>query len=282
MSAAEEATEVVAEVAEEVAEQATHIAEVSRGFSGHDAGLIFGGFVFGAGVGGTLAYIFAKRQLETKYKQIASEEISEMSQHYRDKALALDSEANKSDLEELVRERGYSSDASEPPMAVTPPTAVVEAAQIEEEEVQAEAVPEEPEVRNVFRDAEVADNWDWHKERARRSPRKPYVIHIEERDEQQAYDGVTFTYYEDDDVVCNERDEPLDEADRERILGEENLAKFGHGSGDASVVYIRNDQLEMDIELIRSPNSFAEEVHGFEPEIRHMHRHRGRPRFDDE
>jgi hypothetical protein len=108
------------------------------------------------------------------------------------------------------------------------------------------------------------------------------VIHREERDEADAYDSVTFTYYEADDVICNERDEVIPEGDRERIFGEANLEKFGHGSGDATTVYIRNDQLEMDIEVIRSPNSYAEEVHGFEPEIKHSHRRRERTPSDDE
>jgi len=41
------------------------------------------------------------------------------------------------------------------------------------------------------------------------------------------------------------------------------VEKFGHGSGDPNVVYIRNEQYTAEIELCRSPNSYAEEVHGF-------------------
>jgi hypothetical protein len=288
--------EVVAEVAEEVADQATHVAEVSRGLSGRDFGLVFGGLVVGAGIGGALGYIFAERKLDAKYAEIAAEEVAEMREHFHAKEVAREQEAGKGDLEEIVRERGYIPDEEEgsaPPMVVTPPTAVVERAEeVRDEEAEpepaaeAEAVDEAPEpvTRNVFRDqaAPPKDEWDWHKERSQRSPLRPYVIHREERDEADAYDSVTFTYYEADDVICNERDEVIPEGDRERIFGEANLEKFGHGSGDATTVYIRNDQLEMDIEVIRSPNSYAEEVHGFEPEIKHSHRRRERTPSDDE
>lgn len=292
MSAPDVATEIVADVAEEVADQATHIAEMSRGLSGRNLGMAFGGFVVGAGLGGTLGYILCRRKLETKYNQFAADEIAEMRQHYHAKTVALENSVDKPRLDELVRDQGYSIESATPPMAVTPPTAVVEAAkdiaEVEDEMAGEPPEPEtiddrlEPEVRNIFREAEVQDNWDFHKERARRSPLRPYVIHRDEREEEHAYDSVTFTYYEEDDVLCNEADEVIDEEDRERLIGESNLGRFGHGSGDASIVYIRNNQLEMDFEVIRSPNSYAEEVHGFEPEIKHAHRYRGRRAFDDE
>lgn len=292
MSTSEAATEVVAEVAEEVADQATHVAEVSRGLSGRSVGLVFGGFAVGAGLGAALGYIYAQRRLEAKYSEIAAEEIAEMQEHYNRKAVALEAEGGKGDLEEIVRERGYvpePEESSRPPMAVAPPAPVVVAAE-EAKDEEAEVPPPadedpEPEVRNIFTEHAdpPEDEWDWHKERSQRSPLRPYVIHLEERDEHDAYDGVTFTYYEQDDVVCNERDEVIDEADREKIIGETNLEKFGHGSGDHDIVYIRNDKLEMDIEVVKSPNSYAEEVHGFEPpEIRHSDRRRGRATFDDD
>jgi hypothetical protein len=305
MSAPDSATEIVADVAEEVAEQATHVAEVSRGLSGRDIGLVFGGLVVGAAGGGALGYIFAKRVLEEKYNQIAAEEIAEMREHYHAKEVARDNAEEKGNLEDIVKERGYVPDdddeeegeetdaeSATPPMAVTPPSAVVERAEeVRDEEAETPPPPEEdpepePEVRNIFRDNQPPpDEWDWAKERAQRSPLKPYVIHRDEREEHDAYDSVTYTYYEADDVVCNERDEVIDAEDRERIFGEANLEKFGHGSDDATIVYVRNNKLEMDIEIVRSPNSFAQEVHGFEPEdkeLKHSDRRRGRTPFDDE
>lgn len=302
MSASEAATEIVADAAEEVAEQATHVADVSRGLSGRTVGLAFGGFLVGAATGGALGYIFAQRVLETKYNRMAAEEIAEMREHFHAKEVARDNAEGKTDIEEIVKERGYVSDDEEeskpehseqeqlatPPMAVTPPSAVVERAEeVRDEEAETPPLPEEDPaaVRNVFKGNSPPEEneWNWHKERSQRSPLRPYVIHRDEREDNEAYDGVTFTYYETDDVICNERDEVIGPEDRERIFGETNLEKFGHGSDDATIVYVRNDQLEMDIEIVRSPNSYAEEVHGFEPEIQHSdRRRRGRASFEDD
>lgn len=285
---AETATETVAEVAEEVA-------DISRGISGRNLGWGFGGLIVGLGLGAVGGYIFCKRKLEPEYEQKAAEEVAEMREEYHRKAVALDGHRGKGELEDLVRERGYSSpepESTRPPMAVTPPAAVVEAAEEEEDE----AAPEvEVEVdtggvihKNAFKEFgdenRPKDEWDWHKERANRSPVRPYVIHEDEREEMHAYQGVTYTYFEDDDVLVNEREEILDKEDREKIIGEANLEKFGHGTDDDDTVYVRNDRLEMVIEICRSPNSYAEEVHGFEPEIRHSdhRRHRDRAAFDDE
>jgi hypothetical protein len=262
---------------------------------GANVGLIVGGVLVGVAAGGAAGYIFAKRQLETKYSQIAADEIAEMREHFYAKEVAREQEAGKGDLEDIVKSRGYATppdeeeEATAPPMAVTPPEAVVERAEeVRDEEAETPPAPEEdpaPETRNIFRDAPPQvepDEWDWHKERAQRSPLRPYIIHRDEREDNEAYDGVTYTYYEADDVVCNERDEVIGPEDRETIFGESVLEKFGHGSGDAAVVYVRNDKLEMDIEIVHSPNSYAEEVHGFEPEIKHSDRRRGRASFDDE
>jgi hypothetical protein len=247
-----------------------------------------GGFVIGAGLGGALGYILTKRhletKLETKYSQIAADEIAEMQQHYHDKAVALENKVEKPKLEDIIREQGYSD---EPPMVVTPPAAVVEAAKEDEEEAPAEEVEAEPEVVNAFEQYgdDKQEDWDWHQERRRRTPLRPYVIHIDERNENAAYENVEYTYFEEDDVLCNERNDILEKDERDTLVGEKNLERFGHGSGDPDTVFIRNDRLEMDIEVTRSPNSYAEDVLGYdpdpEPEIRHSDR-RGRMKFDDE
>jgi hypothetical protein len=306
MSAPETATEIAEIAADGVAdgmhvvgEEALAAEKAVRGLDGMNLAYFGLGLAAGAAIGGFIAFKVAYGKAETKYSEIAAEEIAEMQEHYNRKATALAAETGKGDLEKLVRERGYSppeeddeqeeTTSATPPMAVTPPAAVVEAAEeASESEDEAEVPPSpeedpEPEVRNVFQEAAPPeDDWDWHKERASRTPLAPFVIHREERDEHEAYEGVTYTYYEQDDVVCNERDEVIGAEDRERIFGEANLEKFGHGSGDVSVVYIRNPVLEMDVEVIKSPNSYAQEVHGLEPEIRHADGRRGRSKFDDE
>lgn len=285
------ATEVVAEVAEEVAEQATHIAEASRGLSGQALKFGFGGFVVGAGLGGVATYFLFKRKLEEKYREEAAEEVAEMAKHYRDKIKSHEGTAAKSSttVDDIVREKGYRPDperSTQPPMAVTPPSAVVDAAADEEPRPAKPAPVPIPETRNAFQEFgdqnRNADDWDYHRERSRRSPLRPYVIHIDERDE-GAYEGVMYTYFEEDDVLVNEREEIMDAGDRERVVGEANLERFGHGSDDPNCVYIRNDQLSMIIEITKTAKSYAEEM-GFdpEPELRHAYQRRERNAFRDD
>ena len=280
MTATDAATEVVADVAEEVAEQALHVASASRGADGRGVGLAVGAFLLGAGIGGGLVYILAKRALETKYQKIADEQVEEMREHYAQKAIALESEAAKRPVKEIVEERGYSSpdaDTSQPPMAVSPPNAVKEQAKetVKDARPDGAKVVKEPqehaEVQNVFAEHGDAsgDTWVHAEELKKRSPDRPYVIHLDERDEFEDYQPVSLTYFEGDDVVSNERDEIIGPEDRERLLGEKNLEKFGHGSQDPSVVYIRNDALELIYEVVKSPRSYAEEVAGFSHESFH-------------
>lgn len=249
----------------------------------------FGGLVVGAALGGMVGYFLTRHRLESKYNQITEDEIAEMRQHYRDKELALENVQAKPELEEIIREKGYSN---QPPMAVTPPDAVVEAAEAAGETERSDPRPPVPVVReeNIFQQPEPTveelGEWDYEKERSRRSGNRPYIIHIDEVRENEEYDNSTYTYYEEDDVLCDEQDNVIDKDERDILVGEANLNRFGHGSGDSHKVYIRNDKLEIQMEVILSPNSYAEEVHGFEPmppdeEIRHHYR-RERRSLDDE
>lgn len=302
MSTADKATEAVAEVAEEVALQAQEVADISRGMSGRNLGLAFGSLLVGAGLGGVATYFLTRRRLETQFSQVADEEIAAMREHYQNKMLSLEATAAKGDLEDIVAERGYAvaetpDEAS--PIGITPPTQVVEAAREAAEEVKPVAKPKpkppvpaeaaKGEVRNVFQehgDAGIDRAWDIAEERKKRSPDRPYVIHVDELHEFDMYDTTTITYYEADDVLCNERDEIIDPEQRDALVGEANLSRFGDGSKDPSIVYIRNDKLELQYEVVRSPNSYAEEVHGFShtTDRRNLERMRARERelFDDE
>jgi hypothetical protein len=227
-----------------------------------------GFYALGMGVGAVTGYFVAKRMLKTKYSQIADDEIAEMREHYQAKARALEAEAAKRPVDEIVKERGYSAPEGEaPPMAVPPPAQPPITVVEDEDEEGGEPPNFDPErseeTRNLFQEAAVTHEWDWHEERKKRSPDIPYVIHYDERYETEEYSDVTLTLYDGDGVICNERDEIVDPNDVDRLLGEKNLERFGHGSNDAAIVYIRNDELQIVYEVVKSPNSYAEEVHGF-------------------
>lgn len=265
----EKAIDVTADAVAEVAHQAEGAEKAIRSLSSIKVQFGLLGAACGATVGALIAFKVAYSKAETKYNQFADDEIETMRRHYQAKMVALEATAAKEDLEDIVAEKGYASTDASPPMAVTPPTGVVEAAkEALQEQPPAAKVSKEPESRNIFKDAEAQDveihaEWDYHAEKTRRSPDIPYVIHYDERGEFADYTDMTLTYYEADDVLCNERDEIVPPEEREKLVGERNLERFGHGSNDANIVFIRNDSTELEIEVIKSPNSYAEEVHGF-------------------
>lgn len=75
------------------------------------------------------------------------------------------------------------------------------------------------------------------------------------------YNQATFTWYEGDDVLTDQDDTVIENVDR--IVGRKNLL-FGLNSNDANVVYIRNEHLEYDYEVIRSTGSYGVDVLGLE------------------
>ena len=270
----EQLQEAAADAAAVVSDQAESMEQFIRSLQKVKVQYGLVGYAIGAATGALIAWKLAYRKAERRYAEIADAEVAEMSEHYHAKVRSLEANREKGDLEDLVQERGYfTEDDERPPMAVTPPDAVVEAASegLSEETTRVPPpVPVAPAVtrRNLFRDAEptaaVMDSWDYESEKRRRSPDTPYIIHYDERNEFEEYGEETLNYYERDDVLCNERDEVIGEGqERDELIGEGNLDRFGHGSNDPSIVYVRNDRVEMVYEIVRTPNSFAEEVHGF-------------------
>jgi hypothetical protein len=53
--------------------------------------------------------------------------------------------------------------------------------------------------------------------------------------------------------------------DVEEVVGEENMERFGVGSDDNSIVYIRNDKLDVAFEVVLDQRSYAQVVMGADP-----------------
>jgi hypothetical protein len=289
--AAETAINVAADVAGEVSDQAEIAEQTIRALNRAKISYAVGGWFLGAATGAFFAYKFAYSRAETKFSKISDDEISDMRRHYQEKARALEAKEAKRPVGEIVKERGYSPTEKEtpPPMAVQPPTRVVESDDPSDQLPRVEPEIKSTEVQNIFVQDGIEEEfeWDWHEERRGRSPDNPYVIHVDEKydDASQGYDIVTVTYYEGDDVLCNDRDEVIGHSDRDELIGEGNLLRFGHGSGDPVIVYVRNDKVEIIYEVIRSPHKFAEEVHGFthdSPAYRNLERMRMKERDEQE
>jgi hypothetical protein len=131
---------------------------------------------------------------------------------------------------------------------------------------------------NVF-DMDVTV-WDLDKEMAQRDPLQPYIISEDEfMQNDPEHEQVQVTYYQGDDILSDAKDEPI--PDVNGTVGEDNLTRFGHGSDNANMVFVRNEVMATDFEIERSFGNFAEEVHGIikhSQESRKARRYRG----DDE
>lgn len=136
----------------------------------------------------------------------------------------------------------------------------------EEEEADDEEDDEEPSSHSVF--AEKADpDWNYEAELLERDPEKPYIIHIDEFIENEPnHSNDTLTYYKGDDILVDAIDVPI--YDYKNTVGE---LKFGHGSNDPNVVYVRNEKLNADYEILLDHGYFQVEVLGHEIETNLSH-----------
>lgn len=85
-------------------------------------------------------------------------------------------------------------------------------------------------------------------------------IHVITANEQQesGYEQVTWTYYAKDGVVTDVHEDRIE--DYAKFLGTDFIEMFGVGSDDENVVYIRNEVLMIDYEVVRSHGAYVEEV----------------------
>lgn len=114
-------------------------------------------------------------------------------------------------------------------------------------------------VVNIF-PAVFGDNEDWNYalETEQRTPDKPYIIHRDEYyDNEDDSRQSTLTYYEGDNILCDGHDTPV--YDAENVVG---ILKFGHGSLDPNVCYVRNERLMAEYEVLRDGGYYQVEVLG--------------------
>ena len=129
-------------------------------------------------------------------------------------------------------------------------------------DIQIEAKEEDVPIErvNIF---DHDDDWNYEKETMTRTPGEPYVIHVDEfQGDEMGYDSQsTLTYYEKDGILTDEQNVPI--YNPHQVVGE---LKFGHGSNDPNVVYIRNEKMKAEYEVLRDPSSYELEVLGYDAE----------------
>lgn len=252
-----------AEQINEIAEDLVQYVEVIR----NNPAVLVGVGVVGVAIGAAGGYFIAKKRLEKVFAKKSNEEIAEAREFYSRRVHKIgDGGATLTPQEVLASEHGEEALAAlqsyrgvdeedEALLAKTQARVIVT-----EETAAGVGISEEVVERNVFLDP----TFDLEVELQGRSTERPYVIsHDEFFESEKDYENQVLTYFEADDTVVDEGDKALDDPDR--LIGEGTLNRFGHGSRDKNVVYVRNDRLEMDFEIVRGSGSYLEAL-GLGPE----------------
>jgi hypothetical protein len=269
-----ETLETVEEALEEIEDGTSKLLRIARNHNLH----IFAAVVLSGAAGGFIGYKLSQKKWRLHYEEISLKEIADAKAYYsrREKKdeggepltprQILEEKHGKEAIEALREYQGESSDDV---------SVDEEAGEGPREEVEV-VVSEER--RNIFSDkAPVETTWDYEVEVKIReeNPDKPYVIHHDEYFEgEKDYQQASLTYFGGDNILVDERDQPIH--DEETIVGSDNLTKFGHGSKDSNVVYIRNDNIEVDFEIVRSTGSYVHEVLNLDDEDEKSLKHSAR------
>jgi hypothetical protein len=241
---------------EEVATNLEEVAAVTRGISGKSVSLVFGGLVVGAAVGFYLGYRFNREKIKAEVFAESEVEIEKIRTFYQQERSLASQE--KPSIEEVIQERGYLTEVEE--KKTTKPKSAARKRPTKPPVVVAEAVIPPPTPPPPPKDEELV--WDYEAELAARTPELPYVLHQEEfKSSETGYRQVVYTYYAGDDVLVGEDERPLPHADI--IVGQNNL-KWGHGADDIDVVFVRNEHMELEMEICRTSASYEEEVLGLD------------------
>lgn len=250
------------EVVEEVATNLEEVAEITRRLDPRALGFLFSGVGVGLAAGFYLGYRFNKQKLRAQAFAEAEVEIDAMREFYQQKAVASE---RKPELMEVVQELGYSERVDLPARPLPAPVPVQE--------------PPSRSVPVLVEEEPVVEDWDVAIEMASRTPERPYVIHQNEfNSDDNGYEKTVYTYWAGDDVLTDTDNTII--LDGDNIVGRGNL-RWGHGADSADVVFVRNDRLQLDIEVCRDNRSYEEVVTGMkdpEDELRHSSQSRPAPR----
>lgn len=105
--------------------------------------------------------------------------------------------------------------------------------------------------------------WVWETEIAGRTTLEPYILHKDEfyGEETEDYTQTTLTYYAGDDILVDQDDKPV--YNYHSVVGP---LRFGHGSDQEGVFYVRNDKLKAEYEVVHDDGLYSVEVLGLEIE----------------
>jgi hypothetical protein len=214
-------------------------------------------------VGATVSWYVTRRILRKRYDVQMEEEIEKTRRFYKE-LHKTDEFSDPSVLAEQYRDEVTEEIVAEDEVILSGVAKEVarEERYVSYDKVQPveERVEVEASIRkNIFDTPPVAsmsDKYDLDEELEKKQRGEPYILEYDEFFENpDDLSTSSLTYFVDDDTMLDEQDVPIQHY--ERIVGENNL-KFGHGSKDPRVVYIRNDELQASYEIVKTEGSIAE------------------------
>ncbi len=217
------------------------------------AGIVAGVSFVGGAVAG---YFFAGYRLKDYYKDIAGQEIRQAREYYTaiSKKGAEDINKVAEEMvppEELAAAKAMLQYRGKSPAKDDPRVELIGGTQ----------PPMDVIIQNVFNKSAAGEDDATEDELRRRSEEAPYIVSKREYFESTLeYEQETLTYYTMNNVLCEQDDTVIDDIDD--VVGQENLQHFGHHSGDPNVLYIRNDYLEKDYEILLNHQDYTEVVAG--------------------
>lgn len=194
--------------------------------------------------GGIAGYIYAKKKLKAYYDALVENELADALKFYKKRRAKEEKKAKKEKAEQALEDYNPGLE---------------------------EFTEDDGNPYNLEWDPE---DLDYEEEMKHRSDEAPYVISKNEfAHDKPQYAKVDLEYYREDEVLIDGGLDPF--TDIGDLVGADNLKRFGHGSGDRRMVYIRNEELETDFEIHMMMGSYAIDILGLDdPQDKGRHERR--------
>ncbi len=196
-------------------------------------------------------YLVAKEKLGREFDERLEREIDQAQEYYRKAAKVEEFASPESTLEAL-----------RPELVAANKALTQYQGRFDETKVD---IPSVATTKNIF-DSPKPDV-EWELELRNRTEEAPYVLTAQEyMDGDLSYQQLEVTYFAGDNVLVDERDDVIEADDADMLVGLNNLKKFGLQSGDENVVYVRNHEKEVDVEINKDDRKYSVHVLGMPEE----------------
>lgn len=216
--------------------------------------------IFAAGVvtGSIITNAVVKEKATREANEKAAEEIAEVREIYRNKTKKEQNEKVTEESEKEVKEENEKVD----PLKVKPQTD-------REDYNSYYKMTQNYTSQNEEKPKRASSISDLNAFTYEKSVDRPYIIDPEDYGEEDDYDTMQLTYFMGDKTLVDESaDDTIDEPDLH--IGLDNLAIFDEFQG-ASSIYVRNDILKMDFEILKDDCAYSDLQD--EPEVKEKKPH---------